>query len=230
MLVVFTVKPGDVVNIYEDPWTETKVEGKAKLIERLQKQDEREYWLVEFVDGHKRHTRWIKAHSGNLDGARRFEIVRKVHDEKLVRIGLREGVTRKEANLRAQYLDSLLSTQERAQGVRHVVKELSPQEVEQLEKEGTRKGNPDGELKAPTPREVYERLFPKGQPSEPICTRLQGFIDDEDGAIEDYRGLMRELRQSERPDLAIVAWRIAEDEERHREDLKKVKEALCPAA
>lgn len=153
MLLVFTVKPGDVVNIYEDPWQETKVEGKAKLLELLQKEDEREYWLVQFEKTHEKNTRWIKTH-----------------------------------------------------------------------------GNPDG-MKAATPAEVYARLFPTaGEGAGDLCTRLQNFIADEDIAVEIYRTLMRELRESDRPDLAVVAWRISEDERRHKESLMKVKEALCPAA
>lgn len=54
------LKPGETVKIYEDPWTQKKLEGEAKLIERLQEESDREYWLVEFTDSHERHPRWIK--------------------------------------------------------------------------------------------------------------------------------------------------------------------------
>jgi len=53
-------KAGDVVRIYEDPLTEKKLEGEAKLIEKISDDGEREYWLVEFTRGHERHPRWIK--------------------------------------------------------------------------------------------------------------------------------------------------------------------------
>jgi rubrerythrin len=57
---VSNLKPGETVKIYEDPWTQKKLEGEAKLIERLQEESDREYWLVEFTDSHERHPRWIK--------------------------------------------------------------------------------------------------------------------------------------------------------------------------
>jgi len=55
-------KPGDIVTIYEDPWTEKTPEGEAKLIEQIVDEDEREQWLVEFTSDHAKHTRWIKKH------------------------------------------------------------------------------------------------------------------------------------------------------------------------
>jgi len=54
------MQPGQVVKIYEDPLTEKKLEGEAKLIELLHQDSDREYWIVEFTRGHERHARWIK--------------------------------------------------------------------------------------------------------------------------------------------------------------------------
>lgn len=56
------MKPGDIVTIYEDLMTQKEVEGDAKLIERIQEHDDREYWLVEFVRDHRRTLRWIITH------------------------------------------------------------------------------------------------------------------------------------------------------------------------
>ena len=56
------MKKGDIVMIYEDPFTCKKEEGEAKLIKRhiggLQ-QGVREYWEVRFKD-HTQVNRWIK--------------------------------------------------------------------------------------------------------------------------------------------------------------------------
>ena len=56
------MKRGQVVTIYEDPVTENKVEGHAKLIKPIRVSDpELEYWEVEFPDDYNRRTyRWIK--------------------------------------------------------------------------------------------------------------------------------------------------------------------------
>lgn len=57
------LKPGRVVNIYEDPITEKKVEGSAKLIKCLIKRDDekKEYWRVKFLsDKYTTSERWIK--------------------------------------------------------------------------------------------------------------------------------------------------------------------------
>ena len=53
-------KVGDIVKIYEDPLTEKKLEGEAKLIQQLSEDVDREFWLVEMTRGHERHPRWIK--------------------------------------------------------------------------------------------------------------------------------------------------------------------------
>jgi hypothetical protein len=58
-------KVGNVVKVYEDPLAEKRLEGEAKLVELLQQDDEREYWLVEFTRGHERHPRWIKKAEGD---------------------------------------------------------------------------------------------------------------------------------------------------------------------
>lgn len=55
--------PGDIVDIYEDPITEEKLEGKAKLISRDIKAvgDGLEYWSVQFLEGYEDITqRFIK--------------------------------------------------------------------------------------------------------------------------------------------------------------------------
>lgn len=54
-------KAGDIVTIYEDPLTEQKPEGKAKLVQKVN-EDELglERWLVEFVEDGSQLYRWIK--------------------------------------------------------------------------------------------------------------------------------------------------------------------------
>jgi len=54
------MKVGDVVTIYEDPLTCTKPEGKARLLERLNVDDELQHWRVEFLKDHSEALRWIK--------------------------------------------------------------------------------------------------------------------------------------------------------------------------
>lgn len=46
------LKPGTVVNIYQEPITGTRFEGKARLRERYRddKEDNLSLWWVEFVD------------------------------------------------------------------------------------------------------------------------------------------------------------------------------------
>ena len=45
------MKKGQFVNVYEDPVTETKLEGKAKLIRKYTDYTGGEQWLVKFEDG-----------------------------------------------------------------------------------------------------------------------------------------------------------------------------------
>lgn len=44
------LEKGQIVTIYEDPITQKKPEGKAKLIKRHHIVDNMEYWQVEFLD------------------------------------------------------------------------------------------------------------------------------------------------------------------------------------
>jgi len=49
--------------IYEDPFTQKKEEGKAKLIEKYQAGSypgDQEYWKVKFVGSPQTYLRWIK--------------------------------------------------------------------------------------------------------------------------------------------------------------------------
>ena len=57
------MKPKDIVTIYEDPFTETKPEGKATLIRKLDVTNPGlEYWEVEFLrDTDEIRRRFIKA-------------------------------------------------------------------------------------------------------------------------------------------------------------------------
>lgn len=52
------------VTIYEDPVTETKVEGQANLLKKLISDHDcvppMEYWKVRFTDEPETRTRWIK--------------------------------------------------------------------------------------------------------------------------------------------------------------------------
>ena len=71
------MQPGQVVKIYEDPLTEKKLEGEAKLIELLHQDSDREYWLVEFTRGHERHPRWIKK---TKDEGERPELIKRLRN------------------------------------------------------------------------------------------------------------------------------------------------------
>lgn len=53
-------KDGDIVKIFEDPLTEQRLEGEAKLISKVREDNDREYWVVEFTRDHSRCPRWIK--------------------------------------------------------------------------------------------------------------------------------------------------------------------------
>lgn len=54
------MKPGDIVMIYEDPITQQKEEGRAKLIKQLfDSGDGQPYWLVEFLEDNYRCQRFI---------------------------------------------------------------------------------------------------------------------------------------------------------------------------
>lgn len=46
------MKKGDTVTIFDDPYTERQIEGKAKLIRRIPFKDSQiERWLVRFENG-----------------------------------------------------------------------------------------------------------------------------------------------------------------------------------
>lgn len=44
------LKPNDIVNIYQDPITESDLEGRAKLVKRINKCCGLERWYVKFLD------------------------------------------------------------------------------------------------------------------------------------------------------------------------------------
>ena len=47
-----TLKPGDIVTIFQDPITQKKIEGKAELISIICRYpDNQEYWDIDFKDG-----------------------------------------------------------------------------------------------------------------------------------------------------------------------------------
>lgn len=51
---------GDIVTIYQDPVSQKKAEGKAKLLQLLlEGEEDFEYWKVEFENGDK-VCRWIR--------------------------------------------------------------------------------------------------------------------------------------------------------------------------
>lgn len=56
------MKKGDVVMIYQDPITQKKPEGKAKLLklEIRDKSGEMEYWKVLFKNEDETYFRWVK--------------------------------------------------------------------------------------------------------------------------------------------------------------------------
>ena len=65
-----SMKPGDIVMVYEDPIACQYPEGKAKLLQIVKPAEESqepklEYWLVQFLRGYKgiqreHFNRWIK--------------------------------------------------------------------------------------------------------------------------------------------------------------------------
>lgn len=61
------LKEGDIVNVYEDPLSQTKFEGKAKLIKKIlpSNQMNTERWKVNFLDDKgcidSHFKRWIKS-------------------------------------------------------------------------------------------------------------------------------------------------------------------------
>jgi len=63
------MKIGQIVKIYEDPITEQKLEGKAKLTKRLKltnainAKEQLEYWLVAFQNDDYEAKCWIKTTS-----------------------------------------------------------------------------------------------------------------------------------------------------------------------
>ena len=62
---MFKMKKGDIVKIYEDPITETRLEGKAKLILFIQNLHVNvEYWKVKFISDGFITTRSIKIKEG----------------------------------------------------------------------------------------------------------------------------------------------------------------------
>ena len=55
------MKAGDLVNIYENPRMETRLEGKARLIEKGFAEDvELESWIVRFEGDDGTVLRWVK--------------------------------------------------------------------------------------------------------------------------------------------------------------------------
>jgi hypothetical protein len=54
------LKKGNVVEIFHDPVTKQKSEGKAKLIKCEIKRPDEEYWQVVFLGDEYKTSRWIK--------------------------------------------------------------------------------------------------------------------------------------------------------------------------
>lgn len=52
-------KKGEILMIYEDPLTQTKEEGWAKLLRKIMEHDRSEYWRVEFLDDDSVAYRWV---------------------------------------------------------------------------------------------------------------------------------------------------------------------------
>lgn len=66
---------GDVVEIYEKPMTQQRLEGLAKLVRLVQKDVDRELWEVKFVgDDAGVFLRWIKVKARKITVARAHEI------------------------------------------------------------------------------------------------------------------------------------------------------------
>lgn len=58
------MKKGDIIEIYEDPYTRKRLEGKAKLINLLSSDVSmgEEYWEIQFLSEKEgdTHNRWIR--------------------------------------------------------------------------------------------------------------------------------------------------------------------------
>ena len=59
------MKKGEIVTIYEDPLTEKKMEGKARLVEEIVSDPPLESWYVRFIgEESDEYVRWIKTKGG----------------------------------------------------------------------------------------------------------------------------------------------------------------------
>jgi len=213
VVLVSNLKPGETVKIYEDPWTQKKLEGEAKLIERLQQDSDREYWLVEFTDSHERHPRWIKKKTEyERTSAQEKETARVNYARALaskVCIGLPAGETRNKC-LREEFHKAYTMLLQR--------------------KEDHHSPEDKGDVTYPWKLPLQENL----------CERLEQFIMDEEKGISDYLGyinLMNEAFRHPEPakvpedllrQLLVAVNRIVEEERSHVEMLKRIKERLCP--
>jgi len=54
------LKIGDIIQIYENPLSETNPEGRARLLELLIDDQSMQYWRVEFVEDGEQANRWIR--------------------------------------------------------------------------------------------------------------------------------------------------------------------------
>lgn len=56
------MKKGDLVKVYQKPFTQDGFEGRATLMKRIKDDDVMEYWEVRFKDEPKTiYSRWIRA-------------------------------------------------------------------------------------------------------------------------------------------------------------------------
>ena len=203
VVLVSNLKPGETVKIYEDPWTQKKLEGEAKLIERLQQDSDREYWLVEFTDSHERHPRWIKKKTSTSP-------TEELYDENVDFDKLLEQCDwdkeRFEAKL-AQIEKTLPKTTGITSGTGKFWYRFNEWKRE---------------------ADYVSEHHSEGSKPKTICSKLQDAIEEEQKAVDEYEELWKELDRLGQKGYATGIIRIAEEERSHRDTLKRIKEVMCP--
>jgi hypothetical protein len=215
------LKPGDVVTVYEDPWTEKRPEGEAKLIEKVGDDGEREQWLVKFVFDQSRHPRWIKKGQGDRTPPPSWE-------------SLSEAIVR-EAEI-PTFTPALLGLVKQAWETKKdqrfwewIITPVSEGVTVTLL--GTAKPHEF------FPKELIEKMhYDEAQrvyhtssgsnPAKSLQTMLDEAIADKDKAAKGYTVLMQKLRASPNPNLSVAVFGMIQDEKSHKEALEKIKNAL----
>ena len=217
-------KVGDVVKIYEDPLTEKKLEGEAKLIQQLSEDVEREFWLVEMTRGHERHPRWI-----TKKGEHHYPPGHSSH-----RVEINSFVTEVTFDLGARSI----GVYGRDRVVLWSVSETSyapplPDKVSINQYVTEIKFDFDKNM-----LDVYGTnhvllwgIQTSVAEPESFCKRLQYFIDEEEKGIGEYESFVQAFYKelAAQPGALEMVNRIIEEQRSHVERLKRIKEEMCPS-